>query len=181
MLPPKTAAAAAPHSASDRRRGDQAGGSIGAERNFDTREKQRLDRAAQLSLFGDAVSRSPADPLIDLVVTLPDLCKCGAAEAAIGAGRGPHLASLRCTACDAHRGWLGHQTHSFLTRIVNQFGRPPEPIAIRRARDFGFISSPDLTILPPNAVAKTDDRAPLAIDTVDVEAEANSNGDETCR
>jgi hypothetical protein len=119
-------------------------------------------------------NRQSNDPLLDLVVSLPDLCKCGAAKAVIGAGRGPHLASLRCCACESHRGWLGHQTHSFLTKIVNQFGRPSEPVAIRRARDIGFISSPDLMILPR-------DRVPLAIDAVEVTAESNPNGDEKCR
>jgi hypothetical protein len=127
----------------------------------------------QADLFG-AVASAPSDPLLDLVVTLPDACKCGAAEAVIGAGRGPHLASLRCCACEAHRGWLGHQTHSFLTKTVTQFGRPSEPVAIRRARDIGFISSPDLTILPR-------DRVPLAIDALEVTAESNPNGDEKCR
>jgi hypothetical protein len=130
-------------------------------------------RQAQFDLFDGA--RAPSnDPLLDLVVSLPDLCKCGAAKAVIGAGRGPHLASLRCCACESHRGWLGHQTHSFLTKIVNQFGRPSEPVAIRRARDIGFISSPDLMILPR-------DRVPLAIDAVEVTAESNPNGDEKCR
>ena len=57
-------------------------------------------------------------------------------------------------------------------RTVNQFGRPSEPVAIRRARDIGFISSPDLTILPSNAVAKTADCAPLAIGTGGSEAES---------
>lgn len=123
-------------------------------------------------------AQAPAvDPLLGLVVTLPDVCKqCGGAEAAIGAGRGPHKAALHCCACEAHRGWVGVRTYAFLTETVKQFGRPTAPIAIRRARDLGFVSSPDLRILPPRG-GETGDRAPLAIDTVNVEAESNPNGD----
>lgn len=129
----------------------------------------------QFDLFGNA-EPVPADPLIGLNVTLPDLCKCGAAEAVIGAGSGPHLASLRCRACEAHRGWVGVQTYAFLTETVKQFGRPTAPFAIRRSRDLGFVSSPDLRILPPRG-GETADRVPLAIDPVDVEAESSTNGD----
>ena len=52
-----------------------------------------MTRHQQFDLFGadgteDLLARQvPADPLLDLVATLPDICKqCGAAEAAIGAG-----------------------------------------------------------------------------------------------
>ena len=138
-----------------------------------------MTRHQQPDLFGNA-EPAPSNPLLDLVVTLPDVCnQCGAAEAVIGAGRGPHLASLRCRACQIHRGWVGQQTYKFLAEIVAKFGRPETPIAIRRARDIGFINSPDLTILPPPRGGETDDRKPLAIDPVEVEAE--SHGENKCR
>jgi hypothetical protein len=77
----------------------------------------------------------PADPLHGLIVRVPDSCKCGAARTTIGAGAGPHTASLRCVNCGAHRGWLAHETHSFIGEIVRLVGRPTEPIAIRRGRN----------------------------------------------
>jgi hypothetical protein len=72
------------------------------------------------------------DSLHGLVVRLPDSCRCGAVRATIGAGTGPHIASLRCVNCNAHRGWLPHETHSFIAEIVRLVGRPTTPIAIRR-------------------------------------------------
>jgi hypothetical protein len=52
----------------------------------------------------------------------------------ISPGAGPHIASLRCTNCDAHRGWLAHETHSFIVEAIRLVGRPIAPIAIRRGR-----------------------------------------------
>ena len=76
----------------------------------------------------------PSDnPLIGLVVDLQQPCKCGAYVAVIGCGKGPHLASLRCEACDEHRGWLSQQTHSFISETIKRFGRPTDPIRVRRA------------------------------------------------
>jgi hypothetical protein len=76
----------------------------------------------------------PSDnPLMGLVVDLQTQCKCGGYVAVIGAGKGPHLASLRCEACDAHRGWLSQQTYSFVNETIKRFGRTTEPIKVRRA------------------------------------------------
>lgn len=71
-------------------------------------------------------------PLVGLLVSLPDACKCGADTTRVGPPVGPHLAELRCTRCERHRGWLPRAAHQFLVEAVNKFGRPPEPIAIRR-------------------------------------------------
>jgi hypothetical protein len=71
-------------------------------------------------------------PLFGLAVKLPDMCRCGNDVARVGAPVGPHLAELRCTMCPLHRGWLPRAAHRFLIEIVNRFGRPAEPIAIRR-------------------------------------------------
>ena len=73
-----------------------------------------------------------ADPLCGLLVILPDACRCGHDVAQIGEPRGPHLAELRCAHCEQHRGWLPREAHTFLTEVVQKFGRPTEPIAIRR-------------------------------------------------
>ena len=105
------------------------------------KRQQRTDRtmAHQLDFFDipPPPPRSPspplsADPLIGLAVQLPDECRCASSVAVIGAGSGPHCAELRCRVCNVHRGWLSHETHSFLTEITNKFGCPAGPIVIRR-------------------------------------------------
>lgn len=81
----------------------------------------------QRDLFGETRNEP-----IGLVVQLPDTCYCGAIRATIGAGTGPHIASLRCVNCNKHRGWLSHQTFHFLTETIRLHGRPTRPIVIRR-------------------------------------------------
>jgi hypothetical protein len=73
------------------------------------------------------------DPLIGLVVDLQDPCKCGAYVVVIGYGKGPHLASLRCEACDRHRGWPSKHTHNFISESIKQSGHSTEPIKVQRA------------------------------------------------
>jgi hypothetical protein len=83
--------------------------------------------------FADTLkSATTANPLIGLVVTLPDTCStCGHLVAIVGPGKPPHLESLRCRPCRTHRGWVSHATQKFLTEIVNRSGRSAEPIVIR--------------------------------------------------
>jgi hypothetical protein len=89
--------------------------------------------ADQLDLFSEPLSNAEENqsPLIGLAVQLPSLCACGAVPAKIEAGRGPHLASLRCSACGTHRGWLSREAHRFVAEAAKKFGRPPGPIVIR--------------------------------------------------
>jgi hypothetical protein len=69
--------------------------------------------------------------LIGIAVVMPAPCpRCNGTFAAIGAGRGPHAASLRC-ACGRHLGWMSKESHGFIAATVRQFGRPTEPIQIR--------------------------------------------------
>jgi hypothetical protein len=84
--------------------------------------------ARQPGLFQEGAA--PADVLIGLRVELPDLCRCSSQLAVIEAGRGPHLAGLRC-ACGRHRGWVSGVSYKFLTEAVKRFGRLTEPIRIR--------------------------------------------------
>jgi hypothetical protein len=91
-----------------------------------------MKNRAQLDLF--VVTSESRGPLVGLAVRLPDVCRCGSDVAKIGPPVGPHLAGLRCTRCDRHCGWLPRTAHQFLTEVVNKFGRPTEPIAIRRGR-----------------------------------------------
>jgi hypothetical protein len=85
---------------------------------------------AQLDMFAPC---NPT-PAAGLRVRLPDVCKCGADIALIGAGRGPHQASLHCDSCGRHRGWVSKTSHDFLTGIIKSFGCPTEPIVIRRGQ-----------------------------------------------
>jgi hypothetical protein len=61
----------------------------------------------QLDLLDNAIAVQPADPLIGLILQLPFDCNnCGSKRAALGDGAGPHRASLHCSTCNKHRGWL---------------------------------------------------------------------------
>ena len=85
--------------------------------------------ASQLDMFG----AGPPDPLIGLAVRLPDTCtKCGGAFARIGPGKAQHKASLHCQTCDHHRGWVSRASYNFIAKTVAAFGRPTEPILVRR-------------------------------------------------
>ena len=86
----------------------------------------------QVDMF--VITPEERGPLAGLIVSLPDACRCGADVARIGPPAGPHLAELRCARCERHRGWLPRQAHAFLTEIINKFGRPTDPIAIRRGK-----------------------------------------------
>ena len=87
----------------------------------------------QLDLFQQARydALPPRDPTHDLLVRLPTACRCGETLAVVGTGKGPHALSASCTACGAHVCWLSHVTHSFLTKLINKFGRSTEPIVLR--------------------------------------------------
>ena len=37
----------------------------------------------------------------------------------------------RCSDCDRFRGWMSGETFAFITTIIDQFGRPTEPIVVR--------------------------------------------------
>ncbi len=88
-------------------------------------------RAQQVSgdLFGFT---PPADPntLVGLHVIGP--CPvCPRNVATIGE------ASLRCTACERHRGWMSVEVFDFVSDFVRRFGRPAETIVVRTPRDGG--------------------------------------------
>jgi hypothetical protein len=73
-------------------------------------------------------------PLIGLPVIMEGCpCQCGATTATLGSSKGPHSASVHCDGCGVHRAWISHATGSFILDIINKFGRPVEPIIIRRS------------------------------------------------
>jgi hypothetical protein len=83
----------------------------------------------QLTLFE---STTPSSSPIGLSVIVPKPCgNCGSDSAIIGSSRGPHHASLLCECCGGHRGWLSGITFHFLSDVIENFGRPTEPILIR--------------------------------------------------
>ena len=88
---------------------------------------------AQLDMF-QAAADEPANShdLVGLAITLPEQCpRCRGHDAVIGAGRGPHKASIMCV-CGRHLGWLSIATFNFIAETVRQFGRPSEPISVTR-------------------------------------------------
>jgi hypothetical protein len=84
----------------------------------------------QIQMF--PVKPSTDGNLVGLTIRLPEQCpRCGGNDAAIGAGRGPHKASIIC-ACGKHLGWMSIATFNFVAETVRHFGRPNEPISVTR-------------------------------------------------
>ena len=79
---------------------------------------------AQLDMFAStAAPAEEANALVGLAIIMPTPCpRCHGTAATIGAGRGPHAASLMC-ACGQHLGWMSKQSHAFIAETVRQFGR----------------------------------------------------------
>jgi hypothetical protein len=67
---------------------------------------------------------------------------CGETAVIIGAGAGLHVALLRCACCDRHRGWLPKTVADFLIKLIEQFGRPTEPITIRNSELAASLGAP---------------------------------------
>jgi hypothetical protein len=75
------------------------------------------------------------NPLIGISVKLPDTCKhCTSDLAVIGAAPIPHRAALHCRGCQLFRGWVSNEAFRFVSKIVEQFGKPIEPILIHRGK-----------------------------------------------
>jgi hypothetical protein len=86
----------------------------------------------QFDLFEVESQSSSAGPLIGLRVKIQGgHCNCGEELAVLGSSSGPHAAAILC-ACGAHRGWLGHEIANAIARVIKEFGRPDEPIVLRR-------------------------------------------------
>jgi hypothetical protein len=103
--------------------------------------------SSQLGMFGNpAAAAEPDNSLIGLAITLPDQCpRCCGHDAVIGAGRGPHKASIMCV-CGRHLGWMSLATFNFINATVQQFGRPTEPICVNRQPTTAEVKS---STLPP--------------------------------
>ena len=99
---------------------------------------------AQLAMFAStAAPAEEASALVGLAIEMPAPCpRCNGTAATVGAGRGPHCASLMCV-CGRHLGWMSRQSHSFIAETVRQFGRPTEPIRIRASAQMAAPSGAD--------------------------------------
>jgi hypothetical protein len=71
------------------------------------------------------------DPLVGIEVNFERHCLCGHDLHHLGPGSGPHRASLHCSSCGRHCGWLSHQVAKFLSDVIEHFGRPTEPVCVR--------------------------------------------------
>jgi hypothetical protein len=88
-----------------------------------------MNAPAQFSMFG-AVTTPSSSPIGLAVILLRPCCNCGDERATIGSSAGPHHASLNCYGCGGHRGWLSGATFKFLSDVIENFGRPTEPITV---------------------------------------------------
>lgn len=79
----------------------------------------------QPDLFGP----TPVAP-DEVAVQLQTACRCGDVVAVVGAGAGPHAASLRCQSCGRHCAWLARAHVAFINRVIERRGIPREPIAL---------------------------------------------------
>ena len=102
----------------------------------------------QLDMFAAEPSTEPStnSDLVGLAITLPEPCpRCSGHDAVIGAGRGPHKASIMCV-CGRHLGWMSVPTFNFIAETIRQFGRPSEPICVNRQRATADVKSSTLPL-----------------------------------
>src|SRR6516165_1823177 len=73
------------------------------------------------------------DPVVGLKVQMPTPCrKCHCITARTAEGQWLNV-PLLCTSCGIERGRLSYETLKFIRRVVETFGRPTEPIKLKRS------------------------------------------------
>ena len=83
---------------------------------------------AALDLFVKHIT----DPVVGLKVQPPTPCrKCRCITARIAEGQWLNV-PLICTSCGVERGRLSYETFKFIRRVVETFGRPTEPIKLKK-------------------------------------------------
>jgi hypothetical protein len=96
--------------------------------------------STQMEMFPIA---APSTSAVGLVMVLEDRpCPCGEVKVTIGASAAMHHASLACATCERHRGWLSGETHRFITDIIDNVGRPTEPIVARFKNSRASVDAP---------------------------------------
>ena len=74
-----------------------------------------------------------ANPLAGIHVKLGRRCECGADTLCIvGATSKIHAALLACPHCNRSAGWLSKEAAGFIAAIIEKFGRPTEPVMVRK-------------------------------------------------
>jgi hypothetical protein len=92
----------------------------------------------QLSLsFESSTTAATSTSVRGLTVLLPGACSCGSRNAVVGSSSGPHYARIVCARCSKWRGWMSATSFNFVAEIIDQFGRPVAPIAVRNSHE-GF-------------------------------------------
>jgi hypothetical protein len=90
---------------------------------------------SQLTLFPETIA--PSTSVRGLWVRFPGTCLCGEAKAVIGSSSGPHYARVTCANCGKFRTWMSAASFTFVADFIDQFGRPVEPITVRKSHE-GF-------------------------------------------
>src|SRR5262249_1701818 len=79
----------------------------------------------------DLFVKHVTDPIVGLKVQTPTPCKCRCAIARMAEGQWLNV-PLLCTSCGIERGRLCYETLKFVRRVVETFGRPTEPIKLKK-------------------------------------------------
>jgi hypothetical protein len=93
--------------------------------------KARSGAELQADFFLEQATAS-STTAVGLQVILPRPCQCGESIAVIGSSRRPHHASVVCSRCEIHRGWVSGETYCFISAVIDKIGRPTEPITVSR-------------------------------------------------
>jgi len=92
---------------------------------------------SQPGLFDSSAITVPSTSILGLSVITPTPCHaCRSIFAVVGSSNGPHYGHYRCASCDAFLNWMRGETHRFLCDVIDNFGRPAEPIEIRHLHEF---------------------------------------------
>jgi hypothetical protein len=92
-----------------------------------------MNAPRQIELFADRDWHPACGLLVRLDRSIDRVEPCCKNIAIIGPGRGSHAASLTCTGCNRHRGWLPRRALPFVIQLTRRFGAPIEPIVWRGA------------------------------------------------
>src|SRR5215469_3955380 len=80
----------------------------------------------------DLFVKHVTDPIVGLKVQMPTPCqKCRCITTRTAEGQWLNV-PLLCTSCGIERGRLCYETLKFIRRVVETFGRPTEPIKLKK-------------------------------------------------
>jgi len=80
----------------------------------------------------DLFIKHVTDPIVGLKVQMPTPCrKCHCITTHTAEGQWLNV-PLLCTSCGSERGRLAYEAVKFIRRVVETFGRPTEPIKLKK-------------------------------------------------